>query len=105
MSKKVHISKTAVHQAVSKFNISGKYTDLKRSYRTRKTTVRDMIMLSEGWTPNNFKRHPTTSSNKIRLSLTERGTYVSRSTISRHLMKDFRYYPINLQGNLDLPGV
>ncbi len=29
IGKKVHVSKTAVHQDVSKFNISGKYTDLK----------------------------------------------------------------------------
>ncbi len=33
---KVHVSKTAVHKSVSKFNISGKHTDLKRSGRTKK---------------------------------------------------------------------
>jgi hypothetical protein len=57
VGKKVHVSKTAVPQAISKFKISGKYTDLKRSGRSRKTT--------------------------------EKGTYVSRNTISRNLMKDF----------------
>jgi ATP/maltotriose-dependent transcriptional regulator MalT len=31
IGEKVHVSKTAVPQAFSKFNISGKYTDLKRS--------------------------------------------------------------------------
>ena len=36
---RVNVSKTAVHQAISKFKISGKYEDLKRSGRPRKTSV------------------------------------------------------------------
>ena len=41
ISVKVNVSKTAVHQAICKFQTTGKYTDLKRSGRPRKTTTRD----------------------------------------------------------------
>ena len=40
ISLKVNVSKTAVQQFISKFKISGNYTDLKRSGRLRKTTSR-----------------------------------------------------------------
>lgn len=33
IAKRVHVGKTAIHQDVSKLNISGKYVDLKRSGR------------------------------------------------------------------------
>jgi transposase len=84
IGKKVHVSKRAVPQAISKFNISGKYTDLKRSGRSRKTTACDDHVIQRM-----VVRSPTTSCNKVILSLAEKDSYVSRNTISRHLMKDF----------------
>lgn len=84
ISLKVNVSKTGVHQSISKFKISGNYTDLKRSGRPRKTSVRDDHVMRRMVT-----RSPTTSCNKIRAALAAKGTNVSLSTISRRLTKDF----------------
>jgi transposase len=67
IGKKVHVSKTAVHQAVSKLKISGKYTNLKRSGRPRKTTTRDDHVIRRM-----VVRSPTTFCNKVRLFLAEK---------------------------------
>ncbi len=91
IGKKVHVSKTAVHQDVSKFNISVKYTDLKWSGRPRKTTARDdhvirkqlhAIKLDFFW----LKRVPMLVG-------------VLFQDVWRNIL---RYYPINPEGNLDL---
>ena len=39
-STKTHVIKTDVHQAGKEFSITGKYTNLKRSSRPRKASVR-----------------------------------------------------------------
>ena len=76
--KRARVSKTAVHQAVSKFSISKKYTDQKRSGRPRKTrayvyhATRKMVI-----------RSLTAYCEKIKHTLTQRDTIFSRSAVSR----------------------
>lgn len=41
IAKKKVVTKIAGHQYVCKFNISGKYTDVKGTGQSRKTSVRD----------------------------------------------------------------
>ena len=45
ISKRLAVSKTAVHQAVVKFKNCGSYSDCERSGRPRKTTRRDDILI------------------------------------------------------------
>ncbi|XP_023210936.1 transcription factor 4-like [Centruroides sculpturatus] len=77
IAKRVHVSKTTIYQAVSKFNNSGKYTDLKRSSRPRKTSAHNDHMI---------RRMPSP------LSLPERNrsshsTNSAQATVSQHYGK------------------
>ena len=83
-SSKVNVSKTAVHQAISKFKISGEFTDQKRSCRPRKTSPCDDHAIRRI-----AVRSPRSSCNKIRFALAAKDTNISLSTVSRRLTKEF----------------
>ncbi len=84
ISAKLRYSKTAVHNAIVKFNTDGTFRDSKRSGRPRKTTLRDdhamrrIVVCS-----------PMSSCKKIRAALRLKGTEISLSTVSRRLSKEF----------------
>lgn len=84
ISERVGCSKTAVHQAVAKFQMEGTYTDAKRPGRPRKTSPRDDHMIRRA-----AVRSPTSSASKIRSALLAKGVNVSRRTVSRRLVNDF----------------
>ena len=84
ISERVGCSKTAVHQAVVKFQTKRTYTDTKRSGRPRKTSPRDDHIIRR-----TAVRSPTSSANKIRSALLAKGVNVSRRTVSRRLVDDF----------------
>ena len=97
---KINVSKTTVHQAVSKFGISGKYTDLKKSGHPRKTrapvdhAIRRIVI----WSPIAFCE-------MIKHTLAQRDTIISRSTFQDPWQKSSLYYSIKLQENLYLHRV
>ena len=82
---KLRCSKTAVNNAITKFNADGTFHDRKRSGRPRKTAPREdrtmrLIVL----------RSPKSSCKKILCaSLRFKGTAISSSTVSRRLSKEF----------------
>ena len=61
ISIRLGVSKTAVHQAVAKFQKFGIYTDRKRSWRPLKTSSRDYHIITKI-----AVRFPLSSSKKIR---------------------------------------
>ena len=77
-------SKTAVHNALVNVKNFGTYSDKKRFGRPQKTTPRDVHLMRRI-----AVRSPMNSSKKIRLPFLARGTYISASTVSRHLVSDF----------------
>lgn len=84
ISAKLRYSKTAVHNAIVKFNTDGTFRDSKRSGRPRKTTLRDDHAMRRI-----VMRSPMSSCKKIRAALRLKGTEISLSTVSRRLSKEF----------------
>lgn len=84
ISQKLVCSKTAVHQALVKFQASGQYCDDSRSGRPRKTTPRDDHAIRRI-----AVRSPMSSTSKIRSALLSKGTNISTKTVSRRLVYDF----------------
>ena len=84
ISKKLKFSKTAIHQAIVKFQNFGSFQDLHRSERPRVTSQRDDHLIKRMVVPS-----PTTSSKKIRSALLLKGTVASTSTIKRRLADNF----------------
>ena len=84
ISAQMGYSKTAVHQAIAKYQQNGSYTDKKRTGRPRVTTARaDNVMRRI------VVRSPTGSMKKIRAELLRRGRRISHMTVSRRLFKEF----------------
>ena len=83
---KMRCSKTAVNNAIRKFEHDGQYSDKKRLERPRKTTSRDDNMMKL-----TVARSPTSYCKKIQGMLLRKGCEVSISSISRRLSKEF--YP------------
>ena len=77
-------SKTAVHQAIAKYQQDGSYTDKKRTGRPRVTTAREDNVIRRI-----VVRSPTSSMKKIRAELLRRGRRISHMTVSRRLSKEF----------------
>ena len=77
-------SKTAVHNAMAKFQNTGTYTPAKKSGRPRKTTPRDDHAIRRI-----AVRSPMNSASKIQSSLLAKGTDISRRTVSWRLVDDF----------------
>ena len=77
-------SKTAVHQAIAKYQQDGSYTDKKRTGRPRVTTARENNVMRRI-----VVRSPTSSMKKIRAELLRRDRRISHMTVSRRLSKEF----------------
>ena len=77
-------SKTAVHQAIAKYQQDGSYTDKKSTGRPRVTTAREDNVIRRI-----VVRSPTSSMKKIRAELLRRGRQISHMTVSRRLSKEF----------------
>ena len=71
-TERLGCSKTAVHQAIVKFNKLGTYADAKRSGRLRETTPRTDILIKK-----KVMNSPTGSAKKIRTDLNETGILVT----------------------------
>jgi len=84
ISLQLSFSKTAVHNAISKFENSGSFSDKKRSGRPRKTSARD-----DNCMRRIIMKSPTSSCRKVRSRLLNKGTIISLSTVSRRLSKEF----------------
>ena len=76
-------NKTAVHQAIAKYQRDGFYTDKKRTGRPRVTTSREDNVMRRI-----VVRSPTSSMKKIRAELLRRGRRISHMTVSRRLSKE-----------------
>ena len=77
-------SKTAVHQAIAKYQQDGSYTDKKRTGSPRVTTARE-----DNGIRKIVGRSPTSLMKKIRAELLRRGHRISHMTVSRRLSKKF----------------
>ena len=77
-------SKTAVHQAIAKYQQDGFYTVKKRTGRPHVTTAREDNVMRRI-----VVRSPTSSMKKIRAELLRRGCRISHVTVSRRLSKKF----------------
>ena len=84
MSIRLWVSKTAVHQAIAKFQKYGIYTDMKRSGIPSKTSSRDGHIIKKI-----AVRFPLSSSKKICKELLQAGVNISQSTVSRRLNMKF----------------
>ena len=84
ISAQMGCSKTAVHQAIAKYQDDGSYTDRKRSGRPRVSTAREDNLMRRI-----VMRSPTSSMKKIKAELLRRGRKVSHMTVSRRLSKEF----------------
>ena len=80
IASKLHCSKTAVHTAKVNFMKYGNYKDRKRSRRPRKSILRVDNMMKRI-----LARSPTSSCQKIKAYLSQKGAEVSLKTISRRL--------------------
>ena len=98
ISIRLGVSKTAVHQAIAKFQKYGIYTDRKRSGRPLKTSSGDDHIIKKI-----AVRFPLSSSKKIRKELLQAGVNISRSTVSRRLSMNFGLKACNQPENLGLP--
>ena len=83
-ASKLHCGKTAVHTAKVNFMKYGNYKDRKRSGRPRKSTPRDDNMMKRI-----VARSPTSSCQKIKIYLSQKGAEISLKTISRRLCDQF----------------
>ena len=81
---RLSVSKTGVHQAITKHVSEGIFCDRKRSGRSRKTSIRDDNLIR--WM---VVRSPTSSTKKLQAALLRKGTRVTQMTISRCLSREF----------------
>ena len=84
ISSQMGCSKTAVHQAIAKYQQDGCYTDKKRTGRPRVTTAREDNVMRRI-----VVRSPTSSTKKIRAELLRRDRRINHMTVSRRLSKKF----------------
>ena len=82
ISAQMGCSKTAVHQAIAKYQEYGSYIDQKRTGRPQITTAREVMSRI-------VKTSPTSSIKKIRDELLCGGRQVSHMSVSRRLSKEF----------------
>ena len=82
--EKMKRSKSAVHNAVIKFQNTGSYSTGKIFGRPQKNTPRDDHVIRRI-----AVRSPMSSANKIQSALLAKGTEISRRTVRRRLVDDF----------------
>ena len=78
------VSKTAVHNAIKKFQNEGFSKDSKRSGHPRISISRDDRVIRKV-----VSQSPMSSAKKIPVGIAERGTKISEKTISHRLSMDF----------------
>ena len=96
ISAQMGCSKTAVHQAIAKYQQNGSYTDKKRTGRPRVTTAQEDNVMRRI-----VVRSATSSMKKIRAELLRRDRRISNMTVSRRLSKEFSmksYKPVKKPG-------
>ena len=81
---RLSVSKTGVHQAITKHVSEGIFCDRKRSGRPQKTSIRDDNLIRRM-----VVRSPTSSTKKLQAALLRKGTRVTQMTISRRLSREF----------------
>ena len=84
ISTQMRCSKTAVHQAIAKYQQDGSYINKKRTGRPSVTTAREDNVMRRI-----VVRSPTSSMKKIRAELLRRGRRISHMTVSKRLSKEF----------------
>ena len=94
IAKKVKVSKTAVHNAIAKYQNKGIFTDRKRSGRPKVTSRGEDRLMHKVVT-----RSPKSSSKKIQAKLIDTGTVVSTKTIQRRLSLEFGLNHVNQREN------
>lgn len=77
-------SKTAIHQAIIRYQETGSFEDKRRSGRPRITSARDDSVMKRI-----AIRSPSSSIKKIKAGLLEHGCRVSSTTVSRRLSSEF----------------
>ena len=78
------VSKTGVHQAITKHVSEGIFCDKKCSGRPRKTSIRDVNLIQRM-----VVRSPTNSTKKLQAALLRKGMRVTQMTISQRLSRKF----------------
>ena len=81
---RLSVSKTGVHQALTKHVSEGIFCDRKRSGRHRKTSIRDDNLIRRV-----VVRFPTSFTKKLQAALLRKDTRVTQMTISRRLSREF----------------
>ena len=84
IAARLSVSKTGVHQAITKHVSEGIFCDIKRSGRPRKTSIRDDNLIRRM-----VVRSPISSTKKLQAALLRKGTRVTQMTISRRLSREF----------------
>ena len=84
ISAQMWCSKTAMPQAIAKYQQDGSYIDKKRTGRPRVITAREDNVMKRI-----VVRSPTSSMKKIRAELFRRGRRISHMTVSRRLSEEF----------------
>ena len=80
IAKKIKISKTAVHNAIMKYQNEGVFINRKRSGRPRIITSREDRLMRKAITHS-----PMSTTKQIQTKLMETGTAISKKTIQRRL--------------------
>ena len=86
IARKVKVIKTNVHNAITKYQNEGIFTDRKRSGRPKVTYHREDHLMHKVVT-----RSPMSSSKKIQAKLIDTGTVVSTKTIQCRLSLEFGF--------------
>ena len=84
ISSKCDVSKTAVHRAIINWRLRINYSDLKRSGRPKKTTVRDDRLMKRM-----VVQSPICSIKKVQSALLTKDVKVSDMTVSCRLIFNF----------------
>ena len=84
IAKKMKVNKTAVHDAIMKYQNEGVFKDRKRSGRPRVTTSSEDRLMREAVTHSSMS-----TSKKIQAKLMETGTAVTTKTIHRKFSMEF----------------
>ena len=84
IAARLNVSKTGVHQAITKHVFEGIFCDRKRSGRPRKTSIRDHNLIR--WIA---VRSPSSLTKKLHAALLRKGTRVTQMTISWRLSRKF----------------
>ena len=84
IAARLSVSKTGVHQVITKHVSEGIFCDRKRSGRPRKTSISDDNLIRRM-----VVRSPTSSTKKLQAALLRKGTRVTQMTISRRLSREF----------------